>query len=419
MVALPRMVRIRQHFPRPVVQDVGQTVKGEIHRLELNHKVKPGDTVAITAGSRGVANIAAAVRAAAEAMLELGARPFVVPAMGSHGGATTEGQLGILEHYGITEETTGVPVRATMDVKKLGETSDGLSVYLDHNAAEADHILLLNRIKSHTDFGGRIESGLMKMMAIGLGKQRGANQYHRAFFRYGFERVITSVGNYVLTHAPVLCGVGLVENAYEETAKVCAMLPEELEKTEEKLLVESKQIAAKLPVENLELLIVDWMGKDISGTGMDTNIIGRMMQNFEPEPESPRILRILVCDLTPDSGGNSVGIGLADFATKRLVEKYDRHATYMNCITALGPQKARIPVYYDTDQEAITNALETVGLTPPHECRVIRIHSTLHLIEMEVSESLLPELSDRENIEILGHPKDIAFDGQQNLVPLF
>lgn len=417
-MALPRMARVRQRFPRPIITDVSQAVQDTVLELDLSEKVQSGDSVAITAGSRGIANIAEAVRGAAEAMLELGLRPFVIPAMGSHGGATAEGQLAILEHYGITEETIGVPLRATMEVKKLGETDDGLPVYLDRNAAEADHILVLNRIKSHTDFGGRIESGLMKMMAIGLGKQKGANQYHRAFFRYGFLHVITSVGSYVLQRAPVLCGVGLIENAYKETAKVSAMLPDELERSEEKLLAESKQISAKLPVEELDLLIVDWMGKDISGTGMDTNIIGRMMQNFEPEPELPRILRILVCDLTPDSGGNAVGLGLADFTTERLVSKYDRHSTYMNCITALGPQKARIPVYYDTDREAIANAVQTIGLTPPEECRAIRIHSTLHLIDLEVSESLLPELQEREDIEILSPPRDMPFDVHGNLVPL-
>lgn len=417
-MALPRMTRIRQHFPRPVVPDVAQAVKEQIDQLALSSRVHPGDSVAITAGSRGVANIATIIRATAEAMKELGLKPFVIPTMGSHGGATPEGQRAVLEHYGITEETVGVPVRATMAVQQLGNTADGLPVFLDWYASEADHIIVVNRIKRHTDFGGRIESGMMKMMAIGLGKQHGANQYHRAFFRFGFEHVISTVGQFVLKNAPVLCGIGLVENGYEETAKVAACLPEELEKTEEKLLAESKQIVAELPVEEIDLLIVDWMGKDISGTGVDTNVIGRMMQNFEAEPETPRILRILVCDITPDSGGNAVGVGLVDFTTQRLVDKYDRHATYMNCITALGPQKARIPVYYDTDRESIENALETVGLTPPEEARVVRIHSTLHLIDVEVSEVLLPELQDRDDIEILGDPQEMAFDEQQNLVPI-
>ena len=314
--------------------------------------MRPGDTVAITAGSRGVANVATAVKATADYLKTIGAIPFVVPAMGSHGGATPEGQRSVLEHYGITEKTVGVPVKATMDVVELGKTELGLPVFLDRFAAEADYVVPLNRIKAHTDFNGSIESGLMKMMVIGLGKQQGANLYHRAFFQYGFENVIAAVGGFMLDTGKIAFGIGLLENAHEETAKAVAMPANQLLQTERQLLVEAKSLMGRLPFDELDLLIVDWVGKNISGTGMDTNVIGRMMQNFEPEPAKPAILRIFVRDLTEESDGNATGIGLADFTTTRLVNQFNRHATYMNGITALGPQKSKIPFYYDYRQRS-------------------------------------------------------------------
>ena len=242
--------------------------------------------------------------------------------------------------------------------------------------------------------------------------------YHRAFFRYGFEHVIRTVSQVVLSSGKITFGVGLIENAYGQTARIAAMLADELEITEQKLLVEAKNFSGSLPFDELDLLIVDKMGKNISGTGMDTKIIGRLMQNFEPEPQKPAILRIFVRDLTEESNGNACGVGLADFTTTRLVEKIDRPATYMNSITALGPQKVRTPVYYDTDREAIENALDTVGLTKPKDCRVVRIESTLHLGEVEISESLLPAAQTKADLEITGELREMEFDKYGNLKPL-
>ena len=335
-MALPRMVRIKQHFDAPVVADLPAAVKEELDQIGTASIIGKGDSVAIGGGSRGVANIAIVIKATADYLKDIGAKPFVVPAMGSHGGATAEGQRAVLEHYGVTEETVGVPIKATMEVVEIGQTADGLPVFLDTYAANADHIVPVNRIKAHTDFRGTVESGTLKMLTIGFGKQHGANMYHRAFFHYGFEHIIRTVTGLLIDAGKVAFGVGSVENAHEQTAKVAAMRADEIMRRERELLVESKSLMGRLPFDAFDLLIVDWMGKNISGTGMDTNIIGRMMQILEPEPEKPAIVRIFVRDLTDDSDGNATGVGLADFTTTRLVEKMDRHATYMNGITGDG-----------------------------------------------------------------------------------
>ena len=416
-MALPKMTRIQQQFEAPVLTALPAAIHAELERINAASIVHPGDTVAITAGSRGVANVATAVKATADYLKTIGAKPFVIPAMGSHGGATPEGQRSVLEHYGITEETAGVPVKATMDVVELGKTELGLPVFLDRLAAEADYVVPLNRIKAHTDFNGSIESGLMKMMVIGLGKQKGANLYHRAFFQYGFENVITAVGGFMLDTGRIAFGIGLLENAHEQTAKAVAMPASQLLQTERQLLVEAKSLMGRLPFDELDLLIVDWVGKNISGTGMDTNVIGRMMQNFEPEPAKPAILRIFVRDLTEESDGNATGIGLADFTTTRLVNQIDRRATYMNGITALGPQKSKIPFYYDTDKEAISVALDTIGLTAPEDARVIRIESTLRLTELDISEALLADAKLHSSLKVIGEPEPFDFDAAGNLLP--
>ena len=420
-MALPKMARVKQHFDAPVLTDLHGAIHSELDRINASSIIQSGETVAITAGSRGVANIATAVKATVDYLKNLGAKPFVVPAMGSHGGATAEGQTSVLEHYGITESTVNAPVKATMEVVQLGSIenadADDLPVFMDRYAAEADHVVPLNRIKAHTDFNGSIESGVLKMMVIGLGKQQGANYYHRAFFQYGFEHVISAVGGFILDTGKIAFGIGLLENAHEDTAKAVAMPAENMLRTERELLVEAKSMMGRLPFDELDLLIVDWSGKNISGTGMDTNVIGRMMQNFEPEPLKPAILRIFVRDLTEESDGNATGIGLADFTTTRLVNQIDRHSTYMNGITALGPQKSKIPFYYDTDKEAIEVALETIGLTKPENARVIRIESTLKLTDLDLSEVLLKDVDLHSNLEVIGETLPLQFDSSGNLLP--
>jgi hypothetical protein len=414
----PQMYRIRQRFTGPVVEDIPATVQAELARIGMASVIQPGETVALTAGSRGVANIATIVKATADYLKGLGAKPFVIPAMGSHGGGTAAGQVDVLAHYGITEERMGVPLRATMEVVQIGETPDGIPVWLDKYAFEADHIGVINRVKQHTDFSGAIESGMFKMMTIGLGKYHGAQHYHRANVQYGYEHVIRSVGRTVLQRARIGFGLGIVENGYDQTAIIRAALAPQLEEAELELQVLAKQLVARLPFDFMHLLIVEEMGKNISGAGMDTKVIGRIMNIIEPLPTHPRILRIYVRDLHDDSYGNATGVGLADFVSRRLVSKIDATATYINCLTGLSPESARIPMTVDTDREAVDAALGTIGLVQPEEARIVRIKNTLLLEELDVSEALLEEAKQRGNIEILWGPKPLVFD-TTGALPLF
>ena len=414
-MAFPRMVRVRQTFARPRVADIPRTVAEVL--AAAGTPIKRGDTVAVGAGSRGIANIAVIVGAAVRWLLDMGARPFVFPAMGSHGGGTPEGQLSVLEHYGITAATMGCPVRATMEVVQVGEAL-GLPVWVDRYAAEADWIGLVNRIKPHTDFKGSIESGLFKMMTIGCGKHRGAIQYHRANIRHGYETVITAVGREVLAKARIGFGLGVVENGYDETARIEAFNAADLEAGERRLLKDAREWMARLPFSPLDVLIVEEIGKNISGSGMDTNVIGRPSNPHEPFPADPKILWIVALDLTEESYGNATGIGNADFASRRLVDKIDMKPTLINCITACAPNGAKVPATYDTDREAIETALGCIGLTPPEDARVIRIRNTLMLGELEISESLLPEVAKHETLTQLGAPKPLPFDAAGNLVRL-
>jgi hypothetical protein len=413
-MALPKMIRIRQTFPRPRVADIPKAVMETLGAAAL--RVRSGDTVAVGAGSRGIANIDVIVGATVKWLKELGARPFVFPAMGSHGGGTAEGQLSVLEHYGITEATMGCPVRATMEVVQVGEAL-GLPVWLDKLASEADCIGIVNRVKPHTDFKGTIESGLFKMMTIGLGKHKGAIQNHRANIHHGYETVITSVGREVLTRSRIGFGVGIVENGYDETAHIEAFRPEDLEAGERRLLKSAREWMARLPFSPIDVLIVEEIGKNISGSGMDTNIIGRPSNPHEPFPNDPKILWIVALDLTEESYGNAVGIGNADFTTRRLVEKIDMKPTLINAITACAPGGAKVPATFDSDREAIETALSCIGLTPPSSARVIRIKNTLMLGEIEVSEAYAPEVAKRPDLTPIGDAAPLPFDAAGRLVP--
>ena len=414
----PKMYRIRQSFDRTRVKDIPATVKAELERLNLRPKVNPGQSVALTAGSRGVANIALILKAAAEFFKSLGAKPFIFPAMGSHGGAKAEGQSALIAHYGVTEAFTGAPVVSSMEVVEISKTVDGVPVFIDKNASQADWIVVVGRIKPHTKFKAPIESGLMKMMAIGMGKQRGAEYYHKAAIQYGFAKIIVDAGREVIRKAPVICGIGVVENGYDETAVIEAIKPEEIEARERKLLAVAKEMMPRLPFNEIDLLIVDEMGKNISGTGIDPNVTGRNRDILGVFPTSVNPKRLFVRDLTPDSNGNATGIGLADLTTKRLVDKINYQATYMNCITGISLEKAAVPMFFETDQECVKTALGSVGLTPPEKSRVVRIKNTLHIDEVEVSEAYQEEFAKRNDLELLEGPQPMAFDSHGNLPPL-
>ena len=415
----PKMVRIKQQFNTRPIDDIPATVRTEIAGIQPQKMIARGDTVAITAGSRGIANLALIMAEIVRELKKIGAKPFIIPAMGSHGGATPEGQKKILEHYGITKKAMGVPVKSSLSVVQVGSTADGIPVYLDRNASKADHIVVVNRVKPHTDFKGKFESGLMKMMVIGLGKQKGADHYHNVIVRRGHYPVFLSVAREILQCCPIAFGVALVENQRDETQIIRAIPAAEIETTEYQLLKKAKRLFPRIPLDPIDLLIVDRMGKEISGTGMDQNVIGRSVIPYHRPAIKNDIQRIFVRDLTDGSEGNATAIGNADFTTKRLVDKIDHQATYMNAVTSSGPEAVRIPPYYDSDREAIDTALKTIGPVEPHSARLVHIQDTLRLEEMYVSEVMLSEVENRKNLSVLDSPKPIKFDRKGNLVSNF
>jgi len=417
-MTFPRMYRIRQTFDQTSIHDIDEMVRHELTKLSLQKTIKSGDRFAITAGSRGICNIALILKGTVEYLKALGARPFLFPAMGSHGGATAEGQVALLKHYQVTEEFIGTPILSSMEAVEIGKTEQGLPTFIDQNAFQADHIVVVNRIKPHTKFKGPVESGLMKMMAIGMGKQKGADFYHKAAIEHPFSEIILDAARVVLKNASILFGLGIVENGYDQTAKIVGLKPDEIEAKEKELLSLAKQMMPKLPFDEIDLLIVDEMGKDISGVGIDPNVTGRNRDIIGTFPHPTHVRRLFVRELTDFSNGNATGIGLADLTTKRLVEKINLGATYMNCITGISIEKASIPMYFETDQEAIRVALGSTGLTPPERSRIVRIKNTLQLDEVEVSEIYGEELEKKPDLEILTGPYPMVFDSSGNLPAL-
>jgi len=415
----PEMVLFDQRFDAPKVVDVRAAVLGELERIEFADRVRPGMRVAVTAGSRGVASIVTILSTIVEELQRIGAEPFVIPAMGSHGGATGAGQRKVLRHLGVTEATVSCPIISSMDVVQIGETAEGIPVLIDKAAAGADGIVVVNRIKEHTEFHGDMGSGLMKMMVIGLGKREGALTYHSHQVQLGYRTVVTSVGRTVLQHAPILFGVATVENAYNEVAHIVAVEPEGFEEVEREFFARAKKLSAKLPFEELDILIVDEMGKEISGAGMDTNVTGRCHVVGEPPLESPRFTRIVVRDLTDASDGNATGVGFADFITRRFANKIDYYATYINCITGMSPEEAVTPIIAETDEQAIQWALITLGAIEPKEARVVRIKNTSCLRTFYASRALLPEARSRSNLKVLGPAKKMGFDDVGRLLGVY
>ena len=413
----PRMMKVRQHFEAPEITDVSGTVKERIGTLDLSRKVARGDSVAVTVGSRGINNIAVITRAAVEALKELGAEPFIVPAMGSHGGGTAEGQREIVESYGVTEEFVGCPIRSTMEVVQVGTVEGEVPVYFDKYASEADHVVVAGRVKPHTGFVGEIESGLHKMMLIGLGKHRGAAVYHQAIVQYSFDRIIRAVGQQVIDKGRVLFGLAIVENQYDQTAEIDAVPPDRFVEREKELLVLAKQWMPRLPFDQVDLLIVDQMGKNISGSGMDTNVVGRKYYDHcAAAKEFPKVTRILVRGLTPETHGNAAGIGMAEYCHQRLVDAMDVNATVINCMTGNAPSGAAVPVHFATDRECLEQALTTVGFVEPARARVLRIRDTLHLGELLVSEAYAREVEARADLSVLEKPADMSFDERNDLL---
>jgi hypothetical protein len=416
---LPMMLKVRQHFDAPRVADIPGQVAQQLHALNLAQSIRSGDQVAITAGSRGIANIADITKAIVTHFRDLGACPFVVPAMGSHGGGTAEGQRKILESYGITAAYIGAEIRSSMETVIVDETPQGIPVHFDRNAYEADHVVVSGRVKPHTGFVGDIESGLHKMMLIGLGKHEGAKIYHRAIQDFSFLEIIRAVSDVVLKKCCVLAGVAIVENAYDETGTIECVAPDAFFTRETELLKLARQWMPKLPFDAIDLLIVDEIGKNISGSGMDTNVVGRKYNDHRAtEQDSVTCKRIFVRGLTSETHGNACGIGIAEFTNRRCADVIDHDATRINCLTGGHPSAGAVPVTFETDREAIAAALETVGLCEPDDARMVQIPDTLHLRDVLVSTAFLEEIRSRPDLELQGDPQELSFDSTGHLADL-
>lgn len=412
----PTVFRLRQKFSCQRVEDVPAEVHHQMQRLDLKRRVSPGQTVAIAAGSRGIANIALMIRTIAEHLKGLDARPFVVPAMGSHGGGTAAGQREVLASYGITEDFVGCPIRASMETVVVCQTAEGFPVHFDRQAFEADHVMVVNRIKPHTRFVGDIESGLMKMLLIGLGKCDGAAVYHRAIGDFSFGQIVRSVAAEVLEKCRVVGGLGIVENALDQTARIEAVRPQEFETREKELLVLARESMARLPFDRVDVLLIDRIGKNISGTGLDTNVVGRKLDDHKAvEGELPRVKVIAVRGLTPETHGNAVGLGIAEFCRSRVVREMDTAATRLNGIIAGHVSASMLPLDYETDREILDLALGLIGLAEPPDARLMWIHNTLDLGEVECSAAYLPEARQRDDLEVLTPLRELPLDEVGNL----
>ncbi len=413
-VKIPRMFHARQTFPREVIprEEIAGVVDQQLSQERFASLIKPGMRIAVTAGSRGIRNVDIITKAIVDFVKECGGSPFIFPAMGSHGGATAQGQREILASYHVTEDTMGCPIKATMEVVQVGETPDGMPVYVDRYAYEADAIILCGRVKAHTAFRGPYESGTMKMAVIGLGKQKGAETVHRnGFCELG--TMLPVIGRVVLEHAPVIGALALVENAFDQTCIIKGMLKEEIYEEEPKLLIASKQRLGKIYFDNIDVLVVDRIGKDISGDGMDPNITGRFAVPYINE--GIKVQHIAVLDLTDETHGNCNGLGLADVTTKRLVDKIDVDCTYPNVVTSTVLCTPKIPLFTHSDKTCIQIALRTCNYIDREHPRVVRIKDTMNLEEIYISESMLKEAEESNHVIVSGPPKDWVFNEDGNL----
>lgn len=413
-VHLPKMAKVKQkldhgHIP---VEEIPELVKKELDTPQMRARIQPGSSVAITCGSRGVANIAIITKAIVDFVKDCGGEPFVFPAMGSHGGATAEGQKQILAGYHVTEEFLGCPIRASMEVDQIGTTENGMPVFMDRYAHQADAVILCGRVKAHTAFRGPYESGILKMAVIGMGKQHGAETVHRDGF-YELGKMLPVIGKVILDNTNVIGALALVENAFDQTCKIQGMLKEEIFEKEPELLAYSKSRLGRIHFDNIDVLVVDRIGKDISGDGMDPNITGRYAVPYIESHK--KIQHIAVLDLTEETHGNCNGLGLADVTTRRLVDKIDVDCTFPNVVTSTVLCTPKIPLFTATDKACIQIALRTCNYIDREHPRIVRIRDTMNLEEIYISESMIQEAYASEYIEILEGAKDWQFNNEGNL----
>jgi hypothetical protein len=410
---LPRIAKVTQIFHQTEIVDIPAKINFELEKKNLKDRVKQGQRIAVTAGSRGIADIQLILKTVVVELKALGAKPFIIPAMGSHGGATPEGQIEVLHSLGINEESVGAPIEASMEVKVIGTLPDGVDIYLSRLALEADGIFVVGRIKPHTDFKGEIESGLLKMLAIGLGNQKGAEMIH--WHKYdGYHRILPEAGEFIAEKTNIVMGLALLENAHHQIAEIHVLHPEEFYEQEKKVLDTAKNLLPRLPFKDIDVLVVEEIGKNISGVGMDTNVTGKFWMPGEHDPRAPEIKKIAVLDLSGETHGNAIGIGLADVTTRRAYEKIDHHQTYVNCLTQGSSETGKIPPYLPNDHDAIATAIRISGPIKPEKSRVIRIKNTQELETLYISEALVDELSARPELQkrlaLLEEPREMQFD---------
>jgi len=415
-LALPDFFRVRQRFEGPRVEDVPAAVRETLESLDLGTRVQRGETVAITAGSRGIANQTLVLTEIVRHLRSLGTEPFIVPAMASHGGGTAEGQLRILSSYGITEEGCGCPIRSSMEVVRVCDSKLGFAAFFDRNAFEADHVVVCNRVKPHTLFSGPIESGLLKMLMIGLGKRDGAGIYHRAILEHGYSVVLEDVCKELLARCGVLAGVALIERGDDQTARVEALPPERFFSDEPRLLEMARHWMPHLPFSDVDLLLIDEIGKNVSGSGLDTNVVGRKSSLHRAAADAPmRVRFIAVRSLTRATLGNAVGLGAAEFCRSRVLREMDSIVTRLNALTAGDLTAAMLPLDYETDAEIMDAALPMIGLRPAAEARILWIRNTLQLAEVECSSVLLEEAGRRPDLEVASELRPLPLDHDGNL----
>lgn len=417
MISFPKMAKVRQHFQVESLKNIVVTILEQFNHVKADEKIKPGMEIAITVGSRGIANIPLIVKSVADEIKKRGATPFIIPAMGSHGGATAEGQKEMVESLGVTEEFTGCQIRSSMDVVEVGVTSAGIPVYVDKIAYNADGIIVMGRVKPHTDFKNKVESGVLKMASIGMGKHKQALALHTHGIK-GISEMMPEVGKVAIANSNTLFGIAIVENAHEETAIIEAIEPDQIEERERELLKKAFELMPSLPVDEIDILVVDEIGKNYSGTGMDTNIIGRIRVLGVEDSNKPNIKYVIASNLSDVSHGNALGIGLADLTTRRLYEKIDLKTMNENVVTSTFLERAKIPIVLDNDQEALKAALRANWGVATEEARIVRIPNTLHIGELMVSEVILNELKGKENIEILEDLHEMKFCEDGYLLPM-
>jgi hypothetical protein len=411
-IPVPKMAKVKVHFDNTKIDDLGTTLKEQLQQVHIQKKVQPGMEIAVAVGSRGLDRLVEITEVTVKFLKDLGAKPFIVPSMGSHGGATAEGQREVLAHLGVTEESVGCEIRSSMDVVKISELPNGLPVYVDKFASEADGIVVINRVKPHTAFRGPVESGIMKMISIGLGKQKGAEACHQMGFKYMAENV-PAMAKIIMEETPILFGVATVENAFDKVAIIDVLTPEEIINREHELQKQAKELLPKLFFDQLDVLVIDEIGKNISGDGMDPNITGRY-----PTPYAsggPEVNKMAVLDVTHQSEGNANGVGTADFTTQRLIDKMDKEGTYANGLTSTVVAPTKIATTLPNDKQAIQAAIKTCNILDFRNVKLVRIKNTLVLSEIEVSEPLLEYVKQHPNMELSSDLYDIPFNENGNL----